>query len=182
MNNNTTKQIDATTQRSTSNLVSTQSARERSVREISTQVDKHKANKHRCTKWLKLRTNRYHCKIRYTSAVTLFQIHGCKARDIHDSTFVDKQINYYKQEAVHNNYGERIHHRQWKVVKQTNKQTKTETNKQNFSLLQSNTVIFILYKKNDHIASLTWSFVVQPVCCSLQTFLDTVIQSFTLRK
>ena len=32
MNNNTTKQIDATTQRSTSNLVSTQSARERSVR------------------------------------------------------------------------------------------------------------------------------------------------------
>ena len=50
MNNNTTKQIDATTQRSTSNLVSTQSARERSVREISTQVDKHKANKHRWTK------------------------------------------------------------------------------------------------------------------------------------
>ena len=129
MNNNTTKQIDATTQRSTSNLVSTQSARERSVREISTQVDKHKANKHRCTKWHKSRTNRYHCQIRYTSAVTLFQIHGCKARDINDSTFVDEQINYYKQEAVHNNYGERIHHRQWKVVKQTNKQKQKQTNK-----------------------------------------------------
>ena len=146
MNNNTTKQIYATTQRSTRNWVSTQSARERSLRKISTQVDKHNANKHTCTKWHKLRTNRSRCQIKHTSVVTLFQIHGCKARDIHDSTLlINKTITTNKKlyTTIMGNVFTTDNEKSWN----TNKQTKTETNKQNFSLLQSNTVRFILCQK-----------------------------------
>lgn len=54
--------------------------------------------------------------------------------------------NYHKQEAVHNNYGG-TYSPQTMKSRETNKQTKTETNKQNFSLLKFNTVSFILCQK-----------------------------------